>query len=308
MNIRQFEQVIAIVEFNSIGKAAEELNMAQSTLSTSISNMEDYLGEKIFDRNNRGVTLTSFGKEVYNEARLICDQMENIKASARKSSARRSTLSVSNGYTLVGHDAFTELYKKQNSKKVKFSMKDCSIDEAIRNVISGFSEIGLVKVINESKDVYLRNFRNRGIEFHSITNKKVCVVIGEKHPLYNIENNYLRLEDLTEYPFAVFQDEEGAFSYKTYFGDNQRGSGNIALGNIGHLMNVIRNTDAFTLDVVKEKGADSSWYEGVRYIPLVEPELLCELGYIKRENEELSPLAEDYVELVTDMIDRWWKK
>ncbi|RJG02592.1 transcriptional regulator GcvA [Noviherbaspirillum sedimenti] len=56
--LRVFE---AVARLGSFTKAAEELYVSQSAVSRQISLIEEYLGVKLFEREQRGVTLTAIG-------------------------------------------------------------------------------------------------------------------------------------------------------------------------------------------------------------------------------------------------------
>lgn len=55
----------------SIAKASEELRLAQPTISGQIRELEDSLGEKLFNRVGRGLVLTDMGRVVYRYAEDI---------------------------------------------------------------------------------------------------------------------------------------------------------------------------------------------------------------------------------------------
>ncbi|MGL4731872.1 MAG: LysR family transcriptional regulator [Clostridium sp.] len=63
MNSDQLRYVVEIAEKGSINKAAESLFISQPNLSNIIKDLENEINIKIFNRNNRGITLT---KEVTN--------------------------------------------------------------------------------------------------------------------------------------------------------------------------------------------------------------------------------------------------
>lgn len=48
----------------SMSKAAQQLFISQPNLSMSLKNLEEELGEAIFLRSGKGVTLTDFGHEL----------------------------------------------------------------------------------------------------------------------------------------------------------------------------------------------------------------------------------------------------
>ena len=61
MNLRQLQYFIEIAELRSFTRAAEVLHIAQSALSRQIRLLEDELGANLFNRLDRGVTLTEAG-------------------------------------------------------------------------------------------------------------------------------------------------------------------------------------------------------------------------------------------------------
>ncbi len=62
MNIEYYQTFVAVAKANSFSKAAEQLNIVQSTVSSRIQELESYLENKLFIRNNRTVELSHAGK------------------------------------------------------------------------------------------------------------------------------------------------------------------------------------------------------------------------------------------------------
>lgn len=61
MDIRQMRYFLAVVDEGQITKAAERLHIAQSALSQQIRQMEEELGQRLFERHGRYVELTQGG-------------------------------------------------------------------------------------------------------------------------------------------------------------------------------------------------------------------------------------------------------
>jgi LysR family transcriptional regulator, hydrogen peroxide-inducible genes activator len=64
MNLSQLEYTSAVAAVSSFTKAAQACAVTQPTLSNAIAQFEDELGERIFARTTRSVTLTSFGAHI----------------------------------------------------------------------------------------------------------------------------------------------------------------------------------------------------------------------------------------------------
>ena len=69
MNIVYLRYAVAVAKAGSLNKAAEELFIAQPNLSRAIKELEKELGIVIFDRNSKGITLTSDGEQDHHERR-----------------------------------------------------------------------------------------------------------------------------------------------------------------------------------------------------------------------------------------------
>jgi LysR family nitrogen assimilation transcriptional regulator len=87
MELRQLKYFVAIVDHASISKAATKLYIAQSALSLQISQLEDELGERLFNRSRTGVKLTSRGEVFLRHARTILQQVQDARLSVRTGSA-----------------------------------------------------------------------------------------------------------------------------------------------------------------------------------------------------------------------------
>lgn len=91
IQIQQLTYFVAIAEQGSINKAAEKaaekLFVTQPNLSKAISNLENELKVRIFNRTNKGVALTDEGKKLYQYARTIINQMELIQGLSEKEHA-----------------------------------------------------------------------------------------------------------------------------------------------------------------------------------------------------------------------------
>ncbi len=68
-----------VAEQGSFLKAAELLNLTPSAVSHSVSSMEAELGFQVFNRNKSGVTLTSYGEEIYPMVVTLLNSEENLK-------------------------------------------------------------------------------------------------------------------------------------------------------------------------------------------------------------------------------------
>jgi LysR family transcriptional regulator, hydrogen peroxide-inducible genes activator len=78
MTITQLEYAVAVATYHSFVAAAEKCFVTQPTLSMQIQKLEDELGIKLFDRNNRPNTVTAIGAPIIEQAKVILADCEKV--------------------------------------------------------------------------------------------------------------------------------------------------------------------------------------------------------------------------------------
>jgi len=84
MNLRDLRYLVALAEHKHFGRAAEASFVSQPTLSTQIKKLEDELGVALVERTPRKVLLTEVGREIAQRARDILNEVDQIRAIARR--------------------------------------------------------------------------------------------------------------------------------------------------------------------------------------------------------------------------------
>ncbi len=89
--IRQLQYLVALQETRHFGRAAELVNVTQSTLSTGIKELESFLDVTLVERTNKSVSFTELGNRIADKARYILMQTEDLVDEARSLSDPLST-------------------------------------------------------------------------------------------------------------------------------------------------------------------------------------------------------------------------
>jgi LysR family hydrogen peroxide-inducible transcriptional activator len=84
MNLRDLRYLVALAEHKHFGRAAEASFVSQPTLSTQIKKLEDELGVALVERTPRKVLLTEVGREIAQRAREVLNEVDQIRAIARR--------------------------------------------------------------------------------------------------------------------------------------------------------------------------------------------------------------------------------
>ena len=83
MTLQELRYLVALADTGHFGQAAEACFVSQSTLSTGLKKLEDYLGTVLFDRSLKRITPTPIGREIVESARLILQEADRIRELAK---------------------------------------------------------------------------------------------------------------------------------------------------------------------------------------------------------------------------------
>src|SRR4030095_10642341 len=82
--LRQLQYVVAVADTLSFRRAAERCNVSQPSLSAQIAEMESALGVPLFERDRRGVLITSAGQELVGRARRVLVEADDFVEAANR--------------------------------------------------------------------------------------------------------------------------------------------------------------------------------------------------------------------------------
>jgi DNA-binding transcriptional LysR family regulator len=83
ISLDQLRIFIAAADSGSFSAAGRKLHRAQSVISQTLANLEGQLGIRLFDRTGRYPVLTSEGRALLNDARIVAASLDQLKARAR---------------------------------------------------------------------------------------------------------------------------------------------------------------------------------------------------------------------------------
>lgn len=82
--LRQLQYAVAVAETLSFRRAAELCNVSQPSLSAQLAQLEDVLGARLFERDQKRVLLTAKGEELIERAKKILLETDDLWTAAGK--------------------------------------------------------------------------------------------------------------------------------------------------------------------------------------------------------------------------------
>ena len=89
-SLRGLRSFCVAARYGSFRTAAEELHITASAVSHQIKNLEEMLGEQLFERGGRELKLSSIGAQLYEEVTPLIEQLDAMVARYKKAPQRSS--------------------------------------------------------------------------------------------------------------------------------------------------------------------------------------------------------------------------
>ena len=211
MTLQQIKYVITVAETGSMNKAAEELFVAQPTLTAAIHELEKEVGITIFIRTSRGVFLTSEGQEFLNDARQLYQEYEWISDKYSDVSTMKQKFSVSSQHYSFVDKAFVETVKQFGTQSFDFSIREEETSRVIENVKEMRSQVGIIFLSDFNRKILTKLLHDGGLEFNHIIDTSAYVYLWKKHPLAS--NAFITFDELKNYPCLSFDQGPDASAY-----------------------------------------------------------------------------------------------
>lgn len=175
MNLNHLRIFQAAAERGGISSAAERLGLSQSAVSRQISEFEQTLGLRLFDRLPRGVRLTEAGRRLQAHA----NQLVNTERQA-ESAVRDLKLGVS-GRVRIGASRTVGAYLLPESlagfasshPRVEISLEVESTANIEARLMAAEIDIGFVEGVAEAE----------AVEYHPFASDELLLIAAPGHPL-----------------------------------------------------------------------------------------------------------------------------
>lgn len=213
MNINQLKYVLEVSGASSMREAATRLFISQPALSLSIRELEEELGILIFDRTNKGITLTDEGREFVTYARKAVAQYGILEDRYLAGDARRERFSVSTQHYTFAIRAFTDMIRQFDPDKYLFSLHETKTHEVLEDVRSMKSEVGVISFSGANEDVIRKLFREYQLDFVPLMRRETYIYIWHDHPLATRKE--ISLPELVDYPCIAFDQSSDSGFYLT---------------------------------------------------------------------------------------------
>ncbi len=194
MDIRQLQLLVEVVRHNGFSAAAEAVFASQPTVSKSIRQLEDALGEVLLQRSRHGVQLTPAGQIVHRRALALLGEREDMLRELQElRGLQRGELHL--GLASLGSDVlFAPVFAhfRQRHPQIELHVLERGSEALEESLRAGEIELAasLLPVADD-------------LQWQPVRTEPLVALLPRAHPLAS--HATLPLEALRDVPFVLFE-------------------------------------------------------------------------------------------------------
>ena len=299
MTLQQLRYVIMVAETGTITEAANRLYISQPSLTNAIHELEKEMNITIFNRSNKGISLSKEGDDFLGYARQVLEQAAILEDKYKGRYGGKKQFCVSTQHYSFAVNAFVDLIKEYGQEEYDFSLRETQTYEIIEDVAKMRSEIGILFLNDFNEKVIRKILKSHDLEFHSLFVAAPHIFISRDHPL--AEKQMITNEELESYPYLSFeQGEHNSFYFSEEIFSISERKKNIRVRDRATLFNLLIGLNGYTVcsGVIDEKlnGRD------IIAVPLAD-ESEMRIGYITHRKGRRSQLGDSYLEALKKYLE-----
>lgn len=307
MTLSQMNYILEIYRCGSMNKAAQNLFISQSAISSAIREMEEELGIRIFHRSNRGIALTDDGRELVTQITPIVEQSRKIaRYYGERQASNRVKLSIAAQRYPFCAKAFVEFLHLLNEPRIEVSLKEMEMASVIDEVSQQISDVGIIFVSDMTENFIHRILESKNLEFQQLVKIRPHVFMRKEHPLAS--KGAVTLEELHQYPYVVFtqKDSNLNFAEEAVVGTGADFNQVVHVSDRATAYNVMAHTNCVSTGsgVLPEGYGD----ERLLTLPIADATDEMRLGYIKLRGIPMSEMGTRFVEILEQIMSEIGEK
>lgn len=191
MDIAALQAFLAVAESGSFSRAAERVFLTQPAVSKRIAALESQLGARLFDRIGKRIHLTPAGKSLFERARHVLRELDDVKRSITDLSgtiAGELRLATSHH---IGLHRLPEPLRHFHSTypQVRLDLRFMDSEQACNEVARGEIEIAIVTLPPKLE---------APLKADVVWEDPLDIVVARNHPL--AQSKSAQIKDLAGYP------------------------------------------------------------------------------------------------------------
>ena len=305
MTLQQLKYVITVAETGTITEAANRLYVSQPSLTNAIHELEKEMNIVIFNRTNKGITLSKEGDDFLGYARQVLEQAAILEDKYKGNPGGKKQFCVSTQHYSFAVKAFVDMVQKFDVSEYEFAIRETKTADVISDVSTMKSEVGVLYLSDFNRKALLKLLHSANLEFHHLIDCQAYVYLWKNHPLANEKS--ISYSQLAKYPCLSFeQGDKSSFYLSEEILSTNEYSRTVKASDRATMLNLMVGLNGYTLcsGIICEELNGSDYlaipFEGDEQNQNSD----MEIGYITRKNSILSKVGNLYVSSLQKYLEQ----
>jgi DNA-binding transcriptional LysR family regulator len=195
MDTRQLRYFLAVASERSFTRGAARLHMAQPPLSRRIQELEAELGAQLFDRESRPLKLTDAGQVLLEEAILVVERMDQLRATMKRFIAARKPRFTIGLVPSTIYARFPEVLRhfREVAPEIDLSLAEMATPEQVAALHDGRIDVGFDRIF----------VAEPGLRHEVLRYEPMVAALPSMHPRF-ADSRPLGLAEAAHMPLIVY--------------------------------------------------------------------------------------------------------
>lgn len=208
-SLRQIRYFVAAANVGQISKAAMDINVSQSAITTAIKQLEEMIGASLFDRHSGGVALTYEGNLFLDHARHIIESVEEaIRIPRRIRQDVSGSINLAVSYTVAGYFLPSHMARFSRAfPNVEINLSEADRTTIEESLITGGFDIAVMltsNIINQEELSHEKLMSSR---------RRLWVDVHHKF----LKQQSVSLQDVAAEPYIMLTVDEASNTAQRYW-------------------------------------------------------------------------------------------
>lgn len=191
MEFEQLRYFLKVAEHSNFTRAAEDVGISQPALSRSVAKLEQELGQPVFERQTRNLSLTDAGKLLQLRAQQILTLVDDTKAEITDDGTT-GKIRLAAIPTIAPYYLPRVLSKFGSTyPEARVTVREDTTDNLLKAVTDGVVDVAILA----------RPFETRYLDVHDLFEEELLLVLPANHELAG--KKQIRFRDIESLPFVL---------------------------------------------------------------------------------------------------------
>ena len=206
-SIRQLKYYAVVAELGSISRAAVQLHISQSAVTTAVRELEEVLNQRLLARHSHGVELTDAGRRFLSHAYHVLAAVEDALHMPDQEAPVEGMLTLAASYTVMGYFLPQHLQRfAQRHPKVEVRVYEVAREAIEKGLVAGRYDMAVLLTSN----VVLPE-----LSLETFFGSQRRLWVSAQHPM--LDKAEVTLADVAQEPYIMLTVDEAAATAHKYW-------------------------------------------------------------------------------------------